>query len=179
MGLDYEVLTIQWAKEFFQLPFVALHASCTGSDDRDVVLRVCVMSSVGEVLLSSLIQPPKTKPIKAEWVDGLYCTKDELKSAPEYQSVRKQLKELCKGKNVIVVSRWIMRIFEQTADRTGGNKLNVIMHDIQNIEYNLVQRVSDYDGRRQMIPLPESEALTVCEDIVERMKKVADVVSTF
>lgn len=179
MSLDYEALTIQWAKEFFKMPFVALHASCTGSDDRDVVLRVCVMSSVGEVLLSSLIQPPKTKPIKAEWAAGLSCTKEQLKNAPDYQSVRKQLKALCKDKNVVVVSRWIMQVFEQTADRTGGNKLNIIMHDIQTIEYNLLQRVYDYDGRQQMIPLPESEALGVCGDIVGRMKKMADVVSTF
>jgi len=136
------------------------------------------MSAEGEVLLSSLIQPPKTKPIQKEWLDQLSCSKDELKNAPDYQSVRNQLKTFCKGKNVIVLSRWIMTVFDQTADRTGGNKLKIIMHDLHSIEYNVTKQPCEHLGFQSLIPAPESDALAICGNIVERMQKLAAVVST-
>lgn len=161
---DNDALNLQAMKDYVTHPFVTLHTSCSGFGARDIALRVVLMDSSGKALLSSLIRPPKNKPIPSEWLQGLSCSKEELRAAPEYQTVRKQLKTFCKGKKVICCSRNILRVLNRTADRTGGNQLGMKIDDIQHLEFN-AQLITQYDvdGNAMLTPMSETEAIAICE----------------
>lgn len=173
---EYKRLSIEWAKEITASPWVVLHVSASGNFERDVVLQVVVMDSGGGLIFNSLIRPPQNKPIKKEWLAEMSITKAQLKEAPVYSDVREKLKAACKNKTVLVCSKSIGKIFEQTADRSSGKLLRMKMDDVNSryASFKDEEHVyRDLEGNLDVRPMSEVEIRQVCEKLISMVTEMA------
>jgi hypothetical protein len=96
---------VQWAAEALADPAVlVLDAETTGLDDDARIVELAVLSSAGEVLLDTLIDPGKPIPAGASDIHGI--TDSDVAGAPRFSDVVARLAALLNGKRVLIYNKW-------------------------------------------------------------------------
>ncbi|MFF4607800.1 exonuclease domain-containing protein [Streptomyces sp. NPDC001339] len=96
---------VRWAAEALADPDVlVLDTETTGLDDDARIVEIAVLSSSGEVLLDTLLNPGVPIPVDASQIHGI--TDSDVASADRFSDVLARLAALLNGKRVLIYNKW-------------------------------------------------------------------------
>ncbi|MFF0430307.1 exonuclease domain-containing protein [Streptomyces sp. NPDC004520] len=96
---------VRWAAEALVDPdVVVLDTETTGLDDDARIVELAVLSSAGDVLLDTLVDPGVPIPAGASGIHGI--TDSDVAGAPRFSDLVARLAALLKGKRVLIYNKW-------------------------------------------------------------------------
>ncbi|MFD5236037.1 exonuclease domain-containing protein [Streptomyces tendae] len=96
---------VRWAAEALVDPdVVVLDTETTGLDDDARIVELAVLSSAGEVLLDTLVDPGEPIPAGATAIHGI--TDSDVAGAPRFPELVARLAALLNGKRVLIYNKW-------------------------------------------------------------------------
>jgi hypothetical protein len=96
---------VRWAAEALVDPdVVVLDTETTGLDDDARIVELAVLSSAGDVLLDTLVDPGVPIPAGASDIHGI--TDSDVAGAPRFSDLVVRLADLLKGKRVLIYNKW-------------------------------------------------------------------------
>jgi DNA polymerase III subunit epsilon len=156
--------------------WVVVDTETTGIGQTDVVLQIAVVSSTGEVLLDTLTSLPPRKRISAKAQEKHGITRQALKDAPDWATVRILFDQVVAGRQCLAYnSAFDSRLIRQTDEA----------HQVQGVEHRWVDVMpvynawcSEWDPRRkkvkwQKLPSSDHTASGDCKAVLEVLKKIA------
>jgi DNA polymerase III subunit epsilon len=113
--------SITWARSFLQenKDALILDTETTGLDWDDEIVQVCVINSLGDVLLNTLVNPVRLIPAEVTAIHGI--TNEMVKDAPMWLGVYWRLREITEGKIIATYNLdFDYRMIEQSGRRFDG-----------------------------------------------------------
>ncbi|MCZ0984025.1 3'-5' exonuclease [Streptomyces diastatochromogenes] len=96
---------VRWAAEALVDPdVVVLDTETTGLGDDARIVELAVLSSAGDVLLDTLVDPGVPIPAGASEIHGI--TDSDVAGAPRFSDLVARLADLLKGKRVLIYNKW-------------------------------------------------------------------------